>query len=96
MPQDPTNSETHKPRFIICDETLSHVKADDMIDQIAGIRDLSNIYEFIYSAIDPIDGVPTWPNDMERAQLASLLRIVNRDFNSRLTAVERMLEAEER
>ncbi len=92
MPHDPSDTAVQPQRFIICDATLSHVKADDMIDQIAGIRDLSNVYDFIYSAIDPMDGIPTGANDLERAQLASLLRIVNRDFNSRLNAVERMLE----
>lgn len=93
MLHDPSDTETSPQRFIICDATLSHVKADDMIDQLAGLRDLSNIYDFIYAAIDPMDGIPTGANDLERAQLASLLRIVNRDFNARLNAVERMLES---
>jgi len=92
MPHDTSSTEIPSPRTIICDASLSHVNADDMIDQMACIRDLSNVYDFIYSAIDPIEGLPSGPNDVERAQLASLLRIVNREFNSRLNTVERMLE----
>ncbi|MES2976023.1 MAG: hypothetical protein V4757_20565 [Pseudomonadota bacterium] len=93
MPQD--ISETAVPRFqqyTHYDPTLAHVKADDMIDQVAAVRDVQNAYDFIHLMIDPLEGPRVGPTDMEWAQLASLLRIVNRDLNGRLNAMDRMME----
>ncbi len=74
------------------DDVLSHVKTEDLMDQMAAIRDSLNVYDFLQWLMDPIEGPHVNPGDMDWTQVASLLRIVNRDFNGRLNAVNNMIE----
>ncbi len=90
MPQE-TSAHTYPP-FTHVDDVLTHVKTEDMMDQMAGIRDSCNVYDFLQWLIDPVEGPHVNPNEMDWAHVASLLRIVNRDFNGRLNAVNNMIE----
>lgn len=95
MPLDTCDTATLPTKYPYRDATLAHVKADDLIDQVAAARDAQNAYDFIHQMIDPMEGPRIGPNDMEWIQLASLLRIVNRDLNGRLNAMERMIEPQQ-
>ena len=84
-------ADTSLPYFRSPDESLSNINTDDLLDQVAALRDVLNAHDFLGWLIDPLDGPGLSPAELDWKQIGSVLRIVNRDFSERLNAVEGMI-----
>lgn len=74
--------------------TISEDFAEDILDKILALRDVLQASSLLQDLVDPVmraDALPMLP-DVDRAGLASMLRIVNRDFAMWLSALESVLE----
>lgn len=74
--------------------TISENFAEDILDKILALRDVLQAACLLQELVDPLmsaDASPMLP-DVDRAGLAAMLRIVNRDFATWLHSLESVLE----